>query len=226
MSIYFVKQNNAEFSVQITGFSKELPHYADDLGFTEEEVAEAAKDAAFMAWLVKSELAQEKNKLAWTSFVNESRENSKGALVLVPPVAIVIDVMPALVLPGIQGRFAQKAAKAKANGCSEAIQKILGIFTSPETSQVTEPVLKLKEEAGYPEIGFQKHGYVTINLYRDTGKGYDTKPYRTLSKSPYIDTDLPVIGVTAQYKYKGIYTVNDVETGSYSAEVSINVLGK
>ena len=28
---------------------------------------------------------------------------------------------------GIQGRFAQKGAKAKANGCSEAIQKILGI---------------------------------------------------------------------------------------------------
>ncbi len=226
MSNYFVKQNNREFSVQITGFSKELPHYSTDLGFTVDDVKETVDDAAFMAWLVKSEIAEEKNKLAWTSFVNASRNNSNGALVLVPPVAIVLDVMPTLVLPGIDKRFSQKAAKAKANGCSEANQKILGIFTSPDTTQVTEPALKLKEEAGYPEISFQKHGYVTINLYRNTGKGYDSQPYKTLSKSPFLDTDIPATGVTAQYKYKAIYTVNDVESGSYSAEVSINVVGK
>ena len=223
---YFVLSNNGEFSVQITGFSKELPHYSVALGFTADDVTEAVEDAAFMAWLVKSEIAQEKNKLAWTAFVNSSRNNSNGALVLVPPIAIVLDAMPKLVLPGIQGRFAQKGAKAKANGCSEAIQKILGIFTSADASQVTEPFLKLKEEAGFPEVSFQKHGYVTMNLYRDTGKGYDSKPYKTVSKSPFLDTDLPANGVAAQYKYKGIYTVNDVETGSYSAEVSINVVGK
>ena len=226
MSIYFIKQNNGEFSVQITGFAKELPHYSDDLGFTKDEVTEAADDAAFMAWLVKSEIAQEKNKLAWTAFVNASRDNLNGALVLVPPVAIVLDAMPKLVLPGLQGRFAQKAAMAKANGCSEAIQKILGIFTSPDTTQVTEPVLKLKEEAGYPEVSFQKHGHNAINLYRNTGTGYGSNPYKTLTKSPFLDTDLPANGVAAQYKYKGIFTVNDVETGSYSAEVSINVVGK
>ena len=226
MSIYFVKQNNVQFSNQISGFSKELPHYSDGLGFTKDEVTEAANDANFMAWLVKSEMTEERNKLSWTAFVNASRDGADGALVLVPPVAIVLDAMPTLVLPGIEKRFAQKAAKAKANGCSEAIQKILGIYTSPETTEVTVPDVKVREEAGFPEISFHKYGHAAINLYRNTGTGYGSKPYKTLTKSAFIDTDLPAIGVTAQYKYKGIYTVNDIETGSYSPEVSINVVGK
>ena len=226
MAGYFVEQNNIMFSSQITGFSKELPHYADDFGFTKDEVAEAVSDAAFMAWLVKSELAEEKNKFAWISFVNDSRSGADGALVLVPPVPIVLDAMPTLVLPGIEKRFAQKAAKAKAKGCSDAIQKILGIYTSPKSTEVTEPDLKVRQEAGHPELSFHKYGYVAINLYRNTGSGYESKPYKTLTKSPFLDTDLPAIGVAAHYKYKAIYIVNDVETGSYSPEVSINVVGK
>jgi len=223
MSNYFLEQSNVKFSSQITGFSKELPHYSDGLGFTKDDITESVNDAAFMAWLVKSEDAEERNKLSWTAFVNASRN---GTGVLVPPVAVVIDAMPTLVLPGLDKRFAQKASKAKANGCSEAIQKILGIYTSSDTVEVTEPDVKVKEEAGYPEVSFHKYGHNAMNLYRNTGTGYSSKPYKTLTKSPFLDTDLPASGVAAQYKYKGIYTANDVETGSYSPEVSINVMGK
>ena len=223
---YFVEGNGPLFSLQITIFSEQLPNYLS-LGFNAGDVTAAVNDAAFMAWLVKCDALVAKNKHGWTAFENLGRIGSAHVLILTPPVAPVFDVMPTLVLPGIQKRFAQKAAKAKANpNCSEDIQKILGIYTTTDAGVVTAPDLKVKEEAGYPLLSFHKYGHVAINLYRNTGAGYDSKPYKTLTKSPFMDTDLPAIGVAGHFKYKGIYVVNDIETGSFSPEISINVVGR
>lgn len=227
MSIYFVKSNVAEFSTQLTGFSVELPNYSALLGFSDDEKTEAVDDAAYMAWIVKTDEDAAKNKLAWKAFEELAREGSLDIDELVPPAALVITTAPTLVKPGIQKRFTQKAAKAKANKkCSESIQRTLGIFSSPDTSVVSAPDLKVAQSAGHPELIFQKHGYLSINLYRDTGSGYGSAPYKTLTKSHYVDYDLPAINVTALYKYKAIFVVDDVETGNFSPEVSITVVGR
>ena len=223
---YFVEQNNGLFSLQTIILSEQLPNYLF-LGFVDDDVTEAVDDAAYMAWLVKCVSIETKSKLGWTAFLDLAREGSSKVLILTPPVAPVFDAMPTLVLPGIQKRFTQKAAKAKANAnCSEDIQKILGIYTTPDGVVTVAPDLKVKEEAGYPQIGFHKYGFVAINVYRDTGSGYGSAPYKTLTKSPFLDTALPATGVTARYKYKAIFIVNDVETGSFSPEISINVVGR
>ena len=224
---YFVQENNGLFSLQITIFSEELPHYQTLLGFNAAEVLEAVNDAAFMAWMEKCDATVAMYKLGWKAFEDTGRGGSKTVLVLTPPVAPVFDAMPTLVLPGIQMRFAQKAAKAKANpNCSDGIQKILGIFTAPDSAVTTAPDLKVKEEAGYPQLSFHKYGHAAINIYRNTGTGYGSTPFKTLTKSPFLDTDLPAIGIAGQYKYKGIFLVNDVETGSFSPEISVNVVGR
>ena len=223
---YFVEQNNGLFSLQITIFSEQLPNYLA-LGFVADDVTEAVEDAAFMAWLVKCAAISENYKLSWTSFLDLARAGSATVLALLPPAEPVLDVMPLLVKPGIEKRFAQKAAKAKSNpDCSENVQKILAIYTTPDGSVHLAPDLKVKEEAGYPQLSFHKYGHAAVNIYRNTGTGYASAPYKTLTKSPFLDTDLPAIGVTGQYKYKGIYVVNDVETGSFSTEVSANVMGR
>ena len=223
---YFVEDNNELFSLQITIFSEQLPNYLF-LGFVAEDVTAAVDDAAFMAWLVKSADSVEKSKLSWTSFLDLGRDGSASVLALTPPSDPVFDVMPTLVSPGIQKRFAQKAARAKANpNCSESIQKILGIFTTPDGVVTTAPDLKVKEDAGFPELSFHKYRHTAVNIYRNTGAGYGSAPYKTLTHSPFQDTDLPAIGVSGQYKYKGIYVVNDKETGSFSPEVSANVVGR
>ena len=223
---YFVEQNNGLFSLQITIFSEQLPNYLA-LGFVADDVTEAVEDAAFMAWLVKCAAISEKYKLAWTAFLDLARAGSATVLALLPPAEPVFDPMPTLVKPGIEKRFTQKAAKAKSNpDCSENVQKILGIYTTPDGSVHLAPDLKVKEEAGYPQLDFHKYGHTAINIYRNTGAGYGSTPFKTLTKSPSLDTNLPAIGVAGHYKYKGIYVVNDIETGSFSAEVSINVVGR
>jgi len=224
---YFVEENNGVFSLQLIIFSEELADFLALLGFDAAEETEAVNDAAFMAWLVKCAAISAKYKLAWTAFLDLARTGSATVLVLTPPEVPVFDPMPTLVLPGIQKRFTQKAAKAKANpNCSENIQKTLGIFTTPDGSVHLAPDLTAKEDAGYPQLYFHKYGYATVNIYRNTGTGYGSTPFKTLTKSPYLDTDLPAIGVSGQYKYKAIYVVNDVETGNFSAEVSVNVMGR
>ena len=88
--------------------------------------------------------------------------------------------------------------------------------------------MTLRTNAGEPEVSFHKYKYEGINLYRDKGdgKGYGSTPYKTLMHSPFADKDLPAVGVTAYYKYKSIYILLDKETGAFSPEVSITVVGK
>ena len=226
MSTYFVEKNDPLFGLQLSIFAEELPHYLS-LGFVAAEVTQAVEDAEFMAWIIKCDAIVAKNKLGWKAFEGLARNGSADVLVLTPPVTPTFDVMPTLVKPGIQKRFAQKAAKAKANpNCSDDIQRILGIFTTPDAAVTIAPDLKVKEEAGYPQLSFHKYGHSAINIYRNTGAGYEAKPFKTLTKSPFLDTDLPAIGVAGHYKYKGIYVVNDIETGSFSPEISVNVVGR
>ena len=223
---YFVERNNGLFGLQLTIFSEELPNYLS-LGFIAADVTAAEKDADYMAWLVKCAAITAKYKLAWTAFLDLARAGSADVLVLTPPLAPIFDAMPTLVLPGIEKRFAQKAAKAKANpNCSVDIQKILGIYTTPDGAVHIAPDLKAIFQAGYPVLSFHKYGHSAVNIYRNTGSGYDSKPFKTLTKSPFKDTDLPATGVSGHYKYKGIFVVNDVEMGNFSPEISVNVVGR
>ncbi|MCX6187856.1 MAG: hypothetical protein NTU43_12855, partial [Bacteroidetes bacterium] len=140
-----------------------------------------------------------------------------------PPVAPAIEAMPALVKPGIQARFAQKANKAKAAaGATDTILKALGIFSqsSSTTNPADSPDLKVSIHAGYPELSFHLYGYQAVNIYKDG------KLCKTAHSSPYKDKDLPAAGTTALVKYKAIYLDHDEETGTMSPEVSIAVEGK
>ena len=227
MSVYFIESSVSLFSTQLTKFATRLPTYAADLGFSTDEKKETVDDAAYMAWIVQTDADAETSKLAWKAYETLAREGSVDVAVLIPPAAMVITAAPTLVEPGIQRRFAQKAAKAKANTkCSEAVQKDLGIYTAPDAVVTVIPDLKVAEQAGHPELIFTKHGYLVINLYRDAGAGYGTAPYKTLTKSHFVDYDLPAVGVTAHYKYKIVFVEDDVEVGSFSPEVSINVIGR
>ena len=161
MSSYFIEQNTGEFSKQLTLFAEQLPNYADLLSFDDDEIADAVNDAAYMAWVVKTLASIEGNKVAWTAYELLTRSGSTEVLVLTEPAAPVLTAPPTLVLPGVQKRFSQKAAKAKANNnCSESIQKTLDIYTTPDAPVTTPPELTLKEEAGYPLISFYKYKFI------------------------------------------------------------------
>lgn len=228
---YFIERNSQAFSVQLHTFAKELPSYATLLGFSATEVAEAVADAAYVDWMVKSENIIAAYAVEFKHYEHLARHGATGVTVLTPPALPALDAAPALVAPGIQKRFAQKANKAKANPqCSLAIQQKLNIAPSSASTakNTTAPDLKVALNAGFPEISFHKYSHQAVSLYRDKGdgKGYGSAPYKTLHHSPFVDKDLPNAGQTAQYKYKMVYLDHDEEAGDFSAEASIAVVGR
>ena len=211
---YFIETNYSAFSVQLNTFATELPSYKDLLGFTDAEVAEAVADAAYMDWLVKSDDIITGYGHEYKQFEHLARNGAVGVTTLTPPAVPVLPVAPTLVAPGIQKRFAVKAAKAKANpACTNAIQQKLGIasISGSTANDSKAPDVKATLSAGYPELSFHIYSHQAVNLYRDKGdgKGYGSTPYKTLHSSPFTDKDVPAIGQTALYKYKMIYLEHD-----------------
>jgi len=232
---YFIKQNRAEFSVQVNTFADGIVDLAKPLGFSPAEVKEAQDDATYMSWLVTSLDKAENFGHGYMDFANLVRHGEAGVTVLTKPADLVIVSPLVVVLPDIQGRLAAKANKAKVNpNCTIDMQRTLGIAPASDTpassavAAIDNPDMTLRTNAGEPEVSFHKYKYEGINLYRDKGdgKGYGNTPYKTLMHSPFLDKDLPAVGVIALYKYKSIYILLDKETGAFSPEVSITVVGK
>ena len=224
---YFIESNNETFANQLSNFATQLPAHKAVLGFSDPELEEALNDANFMQWTVKTNSAYENYAHAIKTFMHDAR-HKKGNAELAPPSAPVVDGMPKAVPSGIQPRFAQKAAKARAaTGATETILKALGIVStgSGGTSHPGEaPDLQVTPNAGYPELSFHLKGHSAVNIYKDSGTG--SKFFKTLHHSSYKGTELPAGGQTAQFKYKAIYLVHDEETGAMSAEVSVAVVGR
>jgi hypothetical protein len=227
--MYFVAQNDKSFSIQLTAFAAALPAYATLLGFSTDELKETTTDAAYMNWVVNCRDMVDNFELEWSKFSKAVRKASlESTNVLTPPTLPTLPAMPALVQPGIQDRFTQKAAKAKSNiNCTTAIQEKLGIAALHTTAEHLTPDLKIKYSAGYPEISFHRFEHQAINLYKDKGDGQGYgKPFKTLMKSPFTDTELPAVGTSAVFKYKAVYIDNNIEVGNFSAEQSVLVTGR
>jgi hypothetical protein len=229
---YYVESNNAAFSIQLNTFASELPAYATTLGFSAGDLAETVADAAYMDWMVKVDNIVEGYAGEFAKFLHDTRfPPAGGASTLTPPAVPILPAAPATVpAPGIQLRFTTKAKKAKDNNaCTDAIQQKLGIFTSASTAHDGEaPDLKVKLNAGYPSISFHKYTHQAANLYRDIGdgNGYAPAPYKTLLSSPFVDKSLPAVGVTAVYKYKMVFLEHGEESGDFSGDVSVTVVGR
>ncbi len=229
--MYFIERTIALLVIQLGTFALNLKALATTLGFSVAEVKEAEDDAAYIGWVEKCLDAIEAYNSAYIAYMHMVRFGEKGVTTISEPIMPVFLPAPTSVNAGVQVRFAEKARKAKANpACTSDMQKLLGIAAIPNPAAKGDevPDIKVKDGAGYPTIRFHKYDNDGMNLYRDKGdgKGYSVSPFKTLLFSPFADKDLPAVGQTAVYKYKGIYLAHDKETGNFSPEVSITVVGR
>lgn len=225
---YYIKGNNELFANQLSQFATEIPGYKTTLGFTDAEVRAVEEDAAYMLWVVRRDSVLEDYAHSSKAFMHDAR-HGMGIIALQEPPPLVLSAAPSAVLPGIQGRFAQLARKAKASAAyTETIGKALGIVgaaSSTKPGDGVAPDLKVALAAGHAQLSFHLNGFAAVNVYKDSGTGYGSKPYVTQHHSPWKEKEHPASGQTALYKYKAIYMEHDEETGSMSAEVSIAVVG-
>ncbi|MEC4048259.1 hypothetical protein OX284_002360 [Flavobacterium sp. SUN046] len=224
----FIEDNDFLFGVQLSNFHEKLEVNAELLGFTEDEINEAKADSEYWDYSVKSCDKMESTTKDFFGSKNLLRNGSKrGEVFNGMPSPLALGTPPAIVPANIQLRFTQKAAKAKANpNYTKAIGKDLGI-ESPEQVFVPshgKPSLKIKLNAGHPEIRFVKGHFEGLEIHKDTGSGF--KLLATSFRAGYNDTSgLPPAGVSEIWKYKGIYFHGNLQVGQWSDEVSVTVTG-
>jgi hypothetical protein len=136
---------------------------------------------------------------------------------------------PPTVPPDIFGRATKLAVRIKKHpNCTEAIAQDLGIIGAEVIVDPTtyQPILNLSLTAGHPHIGWAKQGMDSLELWKDwgDGKGFVQLTYTT--NTDYADiSPLPAPGVSAVWKYKGIYRLNDQQVGQWSDVATIGVIG-
>ena len=228
--MYYVKTNNLKFAQQIGLLGTYIESIKDLFGFSKDDIEEAKNDAEFMLWITNETKIAETFYHSLTNYSNTIRYGTNDKVNIPVPVLSVIAIDPVLVSEGIQARYTQKINQIKASKkCSDNLLKKLNVFKSVTATNpiLAKPHPKVKMDGGFPVISYHKYGFKAANLYKNSGKGYDDKAYKTMTTTSFKDTaPLPLAGESFVWKYKMVYLLKDIETGIFSNEISISVLGK
>jgi len=232
----FVKGTADEFAKQLNKFAGSLTvagiptALAKKYSYTPEELKEIVNDAAYFSYWNTMHSAGATYQKAWTKKGEEIR-TGKGGAVSAWPVGADVSSPPDDVPPGVEGRFREKARKAKGQTSiyTEADGNALGIEVANTVFNPSEglPELKVKiSDGGHPLIEYVKSKYVGINLYKDAGDGKGFLFLLTCNDPSCTDLSaLPAVGISAAWTYKAFYIFGGKEVGTISKNTSITVLG-
>lgn len=221
----------ADQIVWLENFRNKIAAYAATLGLTTEQVDALIAKCRWLIYLLGSWLpAARAWNLACTQAAKAAQTGSGGALTL--PV-FTAPALPAGVTVQDEGAltylFDKIAEFKESDNCGEALCADLRIHGAEEGAPdyaILAPKLTLTINGNKVEIGWGWEGYGKFldqcELQVDRGTGYQVLTFDTTPG--YTDTT-PFPATLTQWKYRGIYRVDDAQVGQWSAEVSIVVGG-
>jgi hypothetical protein len=219
---YFLPPGEARRRAWLNNFSGKMPTYANVVGVTDAEVKQLAADDLFFNFVCDTHSQHTKTTRDWTAYKHQAAHGDNLGDIPVTPT-------PGTVPPNIFGRACALAVRIKNHpNCTEAIAQDLGII-GPEVivdPSSMKPVLYLSLNAGHPHVGWPKQGMDSLELWKDwgDGKGFVLLTYTT--NTDYADiSPLPAPGVSAVWKFKGIYRLKDQQVGQWSDVATIGVMG-
>jgi hypothetical protein len=210
----------------LDNFAAKLPTYAATVGVTPAEVTQTTADAVFFDYVVGAHDQHTKTTRDWTAYKNAAATgNALGDL----PTTPALGAPPAPVPPNIFGRNSTLAARIKKHPAyTEAIGQDLGIIGAEQTVDYTslKPVLNITLQAGHPIIGWRKQGMDSLELWVDRGDGKGSVFLAIDTIPDYTDTAaLPAPGMSAVWKYRGVYREDDTQVGQWSDAIATTVMG-
>jgi len=227
MSGSFIEQNDEAFDAQLYHFWARLVVIGPDLGFTAEEIDDAKADSVYWSYSLKADYSVEKYADDYKKSKELLRRGGKEAIFKGLPVPPSLGTAPALVAANIQRRFSLRAKKAKASpNYSKGIGEDLGIEATRQVfyPNLGKPQLTISLNVGHPVIKYTKGKFDGIAIYKDSGDGFVL--LATALKPTYTDkTALPTKDDGKVWKYKAIYIWQSEETGKWSDEASVVVMG-
>lgn len=210
----------------LNNLALKLSNHAATLGISDAIVTSVQNDAKmfnYMVNLVNSFKTGLSERVGYKDIIKGGPESTS-----VGPVPVFNHTPPPTVVPaGIFIRVRRLVQNIKSNSnYNESIGGDLGIIGA-ETDESTldmKPVLKIKMNAGKPEIIWKKGNADSIDIYVDRGDGKSFIYLANDSTPNYTDNTLLSDGMNMnEWKYKAIYRIKDEQVGQFSDVISVMV---
>jgi len=225
----WLEREDVKFALQLGKFAEALPDYAITFDLTPAQLAAAAADANFARFVIVNLSNADAYKQNWVKLKDQVRYGKNGTVT--PPFPSPVDVTspPAAVEPNVEKRFRDFAKTLKAHkNYTKGIGEVLGIEGvegSEEDTSTWKPILKVKIQAGSPDILWTKGKSNGIKIWVDRGDGFKFLAIDTIPN--YLDKHtLPPQGQTVLWKYQAIYILDDEEVGEMSDVLEVSVKGR
>ena len=228
MKKYYLPKDDNGRLVWISNFATKISEYAARLGITPAQIAQVETDRDLFAWIIGFINEQKTNVEALTAFKNQLSEGKLPLSAL--PVFGIAPPLPANALNDIFGRVRLMVRAIKGNAAlTEAIADALGIIGEESEDDVNtwKPILKVRIEAGSPNILWTKGNSNGIKIWVDRGDGQGFKFLGTDTIPNFLDKHaLPAQGQSVLWKYQAIYILDDEEVGEMSDVLEVSVKGR
>lgn len=230
--------NDPELLLWARSFLSTFPTEAPNLGFSADEIGAVTDDLRSLIYLLEL-IPQVRSTLQeLTSYKNLLKEGSvpsSAAAIAMPDLSFASPpVKEKEVTPGIVPRLTAVAQRARKHaGCTEAVQKLLGITSPP--SQTSAAATLLGHVAPKAKTACLPNGEVRIEFVGGDSDGVvvesrrgDEKEWRHLAVdrfSPYVDTRPPLRpGEPEQREYRLRYLDDDDPVGPYSDIIVVHTV--
>ena len=222
---------SAEQVQWLENFAAKIGGYAAALALDAAVVTDIVKDCRWIIYIIGPWITAVRAwNLACTQAAKEAQTGTGGAVALpvfTPP------ALPAGTVArdegGLTRIFDLVAAIKEIDACGESLctdLRIVGPESGPPDFAALAPQLTLEISGNAVKIGWGWLGYGKwldqCELQVDRGQGWQTLTFDTTPD--YIDSH-PFPATVAQWKYRGIYRVDDVQVGQWSAVVGIAIGG-
>ena len=209
-------------------FAATLPRYAESLGLSHDELAQASSAAAWFKFALDFDNAAQAYAQGAVAFKISVRDGQKFGVLTLPslslpsppasqPFADAAGLLSALIV-----RIRLHPRYCEAMG--EALNlPPLDVATMDLDS--VQPKLAVEILGGHPNIHWKKHGMDALEIEVDRGEG----AFSPLAIDPVPDlldiAPLPSPGASALWRYRAIYRCKDQRVGYWSEVLEVEVKG-
>jgi hypothetical protein len=227
----WLEKEDLKFALQIGKCAEALPAYAGTFNLTPAQVDAVKNDADFVGFVITKVPVADAYKQNWVKLKDQVRYGKNGDVLAQFPSPVDVATPPIAVEPNVEKRFRDFARTIKAHkNYTKGIGEVLGIEgveSAEEDTSTWKPILKVKIQAGSPDILWTKGKSSGIKIWVDRGDGQGFKFLGTDTIPNFLDKHtLPAQGQTVLWKYQAHYILDDEEVGEMSDVLEVSVKGR
>ena len=206
--------------------SKGLSTHGPHLDVSDEKIAETKADAEFYSRLMDYLINTQEYESSLVSYKNEMISSTSTVLTDIPEFEIM--ATHKAVLPGIFDRTRVLVSKLKKhNDLTPVMIQDMGLEENVIKHDFSKIVVnaKVTTRNAHPYLSWNHQGTDAVDIRCDYDDSLGMIKVERIRATHFIEPRLPEANLSAIYKYKFRYVVNDLQVGEWSAIFDIVVKG-